>query len=109
MGPHENVFIDDTATVNEIGFWLEDSPNNLIYHNNIIDNTAGAFNSTPADNDWYSPDLLEGNYWSDYLGVDDGSGIGKHAVTGDGIGDTDLLHPGLDFDDYHFVDKDGWR
>jgi parallel beta-helix repeat protein len=109
MGPHDNVFINNTATLNEIGFWLEDSSNNLIYHNNIIDNTAGAFDYTPADNDWYHPDFLEGNYWSDYSGADDGSGTGKHAVSGDGIGDTDLPHPGPDLDDYPYVDEESWR
>jgi hypothetical protein len=49
--------------------------------------------------------LLEGNFWSDYPGVDDGSGIGKHAIAGDGIGDTDVPWPGPDFDNYPFVRK----
>ena len=63
-----------------------------IYHNNIIDNTVQARDYNPAYNDWHHPDLLEGNYWSDYLGVDDGSGTGKHAIAGDGIGDTHIPH-----------------
>jgi hypothetical protein len=46
---------------------------------------------------------LEGNYWSDYPGVDDGSGTGKHAIAGDGIGDTYIPWPGLDFDFYPLI------
>lgn len=107
-GPHDNVLIENTASNNDIGFWLEDSPGNLIYHNNLIDNKAGAYDSSPANNDWHHPDLLEGNYWSDYLGTDDGSGTEKHAVTGDGIGDTSIPHPRSNFDYFPFVKKDGW-
>jgi parallel beta-helix repeat protein len=60
---------------------------NLIYHNNLIENIHQAIDWYPENNYWYHPDLLEGNYWSDYNGVDDGSG-GR--IAGDGIGDTDL-------------------
>jgi len=44
--------------------------------------------------------LLEGNYWSDYSGADDGSGSGKHATSGDNIGDTEIPHPGTNYDNY---------
>jgi len=64
------------------------SKNNLFYHNNIIDNDVQVVDFVGSQ--WYHPDLLEGNYWSDYPGVDDGSGTGKHAIAGDGIGDTDI-------------------
>ncbi len=36
-------------------------------------------------------------FWSDYPGIG-GGGTGKHAIAGDGVGDTQLPHPGQDFD-----------
>ena len=79
------------------------SANNLIFHNNFIDNTSQA--RALAPNNWFDATLLEGNFWSDYPGVDDGSGTGKHAIAGDGIGDTNIPWHS---DSYPFIDRDGW-
>ncbi len=50
---------------------------NLIYHNNFIDNTDQARDTNAGNNLWYSPEFNEGNYWSNYIGQDaDGDGIG---------------------------------
>jgi len=95
----DNTLIDNTISNNWIGielsFW---SIHNLIYHNNFLGNPTQAYDTNAWANDWHHPDLLEGNYWSDYPGVDDGSGTGKHAIAGDGIGDTDI--PWTCGDDY---------
>ena len=48
---------------------------NIIYHNNLIDNSVQAVDA--ASNEWDFEG--EGNYWSDYTGED---------LDGDGIGDT---------------------
>jgi parallel beta-helix repeat protein len=88
---------------NEFGICFSTACGNLFYHNNVIDNTIQAVDSNPASNHWHHPILLEGNYWSDYLGVDDGSGTGKHAIAGDGIGDTIIPHPTTDYDFYPFT------
>ena len=90
------------------GIWLRSSPNNTIFHNNIMDNGVQAYDLSPSQNDWHHPALLEGNYWSGYPGVDDGSGSGKHAIAGDGIGDTDIPWPSTDYDFYPFVEESGW-
>ena len=82
---------------------------NTIFHNNIIGNTVQASDDNRPANDWHHPGLLEGNFWSDYLGVDDGSGTGKHAIAGDGIGDTLIPHPVTDFDNYPFMIENGWE
>jgi parallel beta-helix repeat protein len=82
--------------------WGITSMGNLIYHNNLIDNIHQARDLYPENNYWYHPDLLEGNYWSDYTGVDDGSG-GR--IAGDGIGDTDIP---WHYDWYPFINQDGW-
>ncbi len=68
------------------------SSNNIIYHNNFMDNRNNAFfDSSSLNNLWNSPSRMTytykgntytnytGNYWDDYDGLDDNS---------DGIGDT---------------------
>jgi parallel beta-helix repeat protein len=58
---------------------------NTVYRNSFVQNVNSQANSggfTTWDNG------AEGNYWSDYLGQD---------LDGDGIGDTDTPHLGLDY------------
>ena len=93
---------------NHYGVYLSSSSNNLVFHNNLVNNSNNAYDSNPENNDWHHPVLLEGNYWSDYAGVDDGNGTGKHGIAGDGIGDTDVPHPAGHFDFYPFTNKSSW-
>jgi len=72
------------------GIYIESDPieasyNNLIYHNNIINNGAQAVIGNPT-NRW--DDGAEGNYWSDYTGVDLFSGPYQNETGNDGIGDS---------------------
>lgn len=55
---------------------------NRFYRNNFVNNTLQAEGAANWDNG------AEGNYWSDYLGED---------INGDGIGDTETPHLGIDF------------
>jgi len=105
VGCNGNTFSDNNITTNWFGFWLVASSGNTFYHNNI--GNPGLYDQTGA-NYWYNPNLLEGNYWSNYPGVDDGSGTGKHAIAGDGIGDTIIPWPGPNFDYYPFTHPSGW-
>ena len=107
---NKNILSGNSVSSNDnYGIFLtRGSVNNLIHHNNIMDNRDQALDANPANNDWHHPTLLEGNYWSDYTGLDDGSGTGKHAIAGDGIGDTLIPHPGTDYDFYPFVKEGGW-
>ena len=91
---------ENDITNNTYGVYCDNSINNKFYHNNFMDNTNQAYDETPSSNDWHHPTLLEGNYWSDYAGADDGSGDGEHAIAGDGIGDTLIPHPYTDYDFY---------
>lgn len=95
-----NVLIkENTIEKNKYGVYVWNCSRNTFYHNNFIENTAQA--------DKYAADLTrnlwdtnvrpgtEGNYWSDYTGVDDGSGTGRWGETrkaGDGVGDTKIPH-----------------
>ncbi len=100
----DNILEENTANGNGIGLRISQSSGNTIFHNNIIDNTVQAGDDNPAANDWHHPVLEEGNFWSDYTGVDDGSGTGKHAIAGDGVGDTDIPWPGPGYDNYPLID-----
>jgi len=64
--------------------------NNLIYHNNFVNNTyqATAYNHT---NIWHSGYPSGGNYWNDYNGTDLYSGPFQNISGSDGIGDTPYI------------------
>jgi parallel beta-helix repeat protein len=101
-----NAIFNNTFSELRDGVSLESSSGNQIYHNNF--ENSWLEDTDPAKNDWHHPILLEGNYWSRYYGADDGSGSGKHAIAGDGIGDTLIPYPDKDYDFYPFSKKSGW-
>jgi parallel beta-helix repeat protein len=79
--------------------------NNRFYHNNILFNAiqaAGSFTGTV----FWDNDHNEGNFWSDYTGLDNGA---NDRTPGDGIGDTNIPHPSPGYDNYPFTNKDGWE
>ncbi len=107
---NNNIIVNNTLLNNDNnGIYLYNSKGNIIYHNNILNNVNQVYDNSPAKNNWHHTSLLEGNYWSDYTGVDDGSGSGKHSIAGDFIGDTKLPHPAANFDNYPFIIQDGWK
>ena len=74
------------------GLNLRYSNNITLHHNNIINNEFQVHLLNSADIFW-DDGMGEGNYWSDYYGVDDGS---NGRTTGDGVGDTEIPHPFTD-------------
>jgi len=84
---------------NKYGVFVWNCSGNTFYYNNFIDNTiqVDKYDANLKQNLWdtnISPGT-EGNYWSDYTGVDDGSGVGRWGeprVADDGIGDTKVPH-----------------
>lgn len=77
---------------NAVGIYANISTGNSIYLNLLIDNYDQINNI--GDDFWYNHTIELGNFWSNYWGLDDGSG-GRTAE--DGIGDTDLPHEGVDW------------
>jgi parallel beta-helix repeat protein len=73
------------------GVELDSSPLNTFHHNSFFRNEGSVFLIDSSDNVW--DDGAEGNCWDDYVGLDDGS---SGRVAGDGVGDTDLPHQGVD-------------
>ena len=72
-----NTVSDNTITNNDYGIILFDSSYDLVFHNNFINNTQQQAYSYNSVNLWDNG--VEGNYWSNYTGVDSNN---------DGIGDT---------------------
>ena len=94
----KNDIIRNTVAQNTYGIMFDNgSQENTVYHNNIIDNVVQAVDFQPWTNNWHHPYMLEGNYWSDYTGMDS---------DGDGIGDTEW--PEIGFDAYPFMVENGW-
>ncbi len=73
-----NTFSANNIENNGVGVELISSSNNKFYHNNFINNTLQAHNY-PSNCGSMWDDRVEGNYWSDYTGVDHNR---------DGISDT---------------------
>jgi len=105
---HNNLNNDDTGMLitsdstviknNEIrncegrNIWMGQSPvPSYIYHNSFYGLPSDQ--ATDDGSNIWNNNLLEGNYWSDYDGNDDGS---NGRVAGDAIGDTNLPHQGVD-------------
>jgi parallel beta-helix repeat protein len=89
---------------NYYGIVLWASLTNKIFYNNFIQNSIQHYhyNTSYTENIW-DDDIrpgTKGNYWSDYKGVDDGSGVGRWGeprVAGDGVGDTLIPHLQVDW------------
>jgi len=83
----DNIHNSDGNNFYGISFF-EGSNDNLIYHNSFIDNNHLAFSHNAIDycnNKWYNDSIKEGNYWSDYNGLDrdnDGVGDKPHNIRG---------------------------
>ncbi|UCE38361.1 MAG: right-handed parallel beta-helix repeat-containing protein [Thermoplasmata archaeon] len=91
-----NEFINNNIWANKYGIYIGEYANNLtLHHNYIINNVNQVYldKATCSDIVW-DDGGGEGNYWSDYFGLDDGSG-GRTA--GDGVGDTEIPHPIIDY------------
>ena len=89
---------------NKYGVYIWNCSGNTLYYNNFIDNIIQVehYDAALTANTWDTNVCpgAEGNYWSDYRGADDGSGVGRWGEpreANDTIGDTLIPHLGLDW------------
>lgn len=82
----------NTFENNPQGLAIWRSNNSIIHHNTLMKIEGHVLVSDDScDNLW--DDGGEGNYWDDYVGLDDGT---DSRIAGDGVGDTNLPHAGED-------------
>jgi parallel beta-helix repeat protein len=87
-----NGMFENNIKDNNLAIYIDSSSDNLMYHNNMVNNTNQvhvAPNGNPPINSWDNG--VEGNYWSNYLGVDSNA---------DGIGDTPYVIEANNTDHY---------
>lgn len=86
-----NSIKENTVEHNLVGILIgaNEPHTNRIYHNNFVDNPNQvlSFDSFWLQRNIWEDGIRQGNYWSDYKGVDS---------NGDGVGDTLLPYLGLD-------------
>ena len=90
-----NTIAGNNITNNEYGILLDCfSPGNKFYHNNF--NNTNQVCSSDSMNVWDDGYPSGGNYWNDYIGVDEKSGPNQDQPGSDSIGDTPYV-----IDDYN--------
>jgi parallel beta-helix repeat protein len=99
LGGNNNIVSGNNITNNETGFHLLLSDNNIIFHNNFINNIEQAWLFDSYPNSWDDSYPSGGNYWSDYTGVDEKSGTNQDQSGSDGIGDTPYVIDVIDDQD----------
>ena len=94
-----NTISDNNLANNLYSINLVSSSQNLIYHNNFINNSRQLY-SNSSINAWHSGYPTSGNYWSDYVGIDDFRGPNQDQLGSDGIGDTSYIIDANNTDHY---------
>jgi parallel beta-helix repeat protein len=103
MDSKRNRVMSNSICDNKIGVIQNAADDNVIYHNSFINNSVRLYyvESAPASNIWDNGYPSGGNYWSDYVGVDEYKGPYQNVTGSDGIGDTSLvLDSGANVDRY---------
>ena len=93
-GATNSAVASNSIVKNGYGMRLYSSSDNLIFHNNFIDNTNYNANDDGTSNSWDDGYPSAGNYWSDHGGADDFKGPGQNQSGKDGIVDTPYPIPG---------------
>ena len=87
---NNTIIYNNVSSNNGYGIRLENdsisSSNNIMYHNNFINNIYGGYDDC-KNNKWNISYYYSGNYWSNYNGPDDYRGPNQTTPGSDGIGD----------------------
>jgi parallel beta-helix repeat protein len=95
-----NIIFGNNIENNSIGVDVESTSNNTIYHNNFINNTRQVYVTPNYAAFWDHDYPSGGNYWSDYNGTDLQSGPFQNETGSDGNGDTPYTIDGNNTDRY---------
>jgi len=90
-----NTIYCNTISSNTYGIYIKfdtNCNNNIIYHNNLIDNNQNGLDG--CSNNWNIDYPFGGNYWDDYTGDDKNRSQNQDIPGSDGIGDTEHNLPG---------------
>jgi parallel beta-helix repeat protein len=113
---NENIISENLIYSNpNYGLYMQDALDNSFYYNNIINNTNQA--SDDGTNLWNNTYPSGGNYWSDYIGIDNFKGPNQDVPGSDGIGDTNYsidlnsidYYPLMEPFQNYVILKQGWN
>ncbi|MDH5690300.1 MAG: rhodanese-like domain-containing protein [Candidatus Bathyarchaeota archaeon] len=97
---YKTIIARNNITNNTEGITVRTSSDNMFYHNNLVNNIYQAFAFRAESNAWDDGYPSGGNYWSDYLGVDEKMGQYQNVDGSDGIGDIQYLIDEYNQDNY---------
>jgi len=100
QGSSSNVISGNIMIDNNVSLCSRDNLDNIIYHNNFINNTIPALSLYGSIDTWDNNYPSGGNYWSDYSGTDFHSGPYQNETSSDGIGDIPYVIDGNNQDNY---------
>jgi len=101
-----NAIIGNNISLNdEYGIQFINCSDNLIHHNNFVNNTEQVYSEYSA-NVWDNGYPFGGNYWSDYTDVDLYSGPNQDTPGCDGIWDHSYIIDGDNKDGYPLITVD---
>lgn len=83
-----NNLIENLLYSNRVGIQIRLCSDNVVYHNNVLDNRDAQGLDEAGGNQWNYAYPSGGNYWSDYTGLDHFKGQQQNEPGSDGIGDT---------------------
>jgi parallel beta-helix repeat (two copies) len=94
VNAHGNMFTGNWLQQNTYGIYMASSSSNTVYRNNFVNNNMQTYSGTGTGNAWDRniSGKRQGNYWSDYTGVDEDPR--------DGIGDTPYRIIPVGYDNY---------
>jgi parallel beta-helix repeat protein len=86
-----NIVKNNISSNVNYGLYIMSSSSNRIYHNIITSNQNQAYDDTNA-NFWNDTYPSGGNYWGDYVGIDEKAGPDQDVTGSDGIGDMPYIN-----------------
>ncbi len=108
---NNNTITNCTFSNNGYGLHIMDCDDNVIYHNNFLDNFIDHAYSLRSINVWDNGYPSGGNYWQDWTSPDNKSGPNQNQSGSDGIVDNPRLIDGSsgNQDNYPFTEPISWN